>query len=206
MILKQTHFPNKEEKISHPMVVQIRNNSEDKKEWVLFGFNQFNKKRNFGNKYDVKVTSLTEISYENYFNNTAKEEFRIGKMRFQSSTKKNIQTTICHHKTNIFRGTYKRKELNLAIMMDAYQQQNDLVDVTKQWKIAQNSHISGIIQPNSTLVVTLFPICKGTKIPRISGKNASPVIIQTTKTDYGTRTRTTTKKTPIKKTTKKTKV
>lgn len=202
MILKQTHFPNKEEKISHPMVVQIRNNSEDKKEWRLFGFNEFNKKRNFGNKYDVKVTSLTEIPYENYFNNTAKEEFRIGKMRFQSSTKKNIQTTICHHKTDIFRGTYKRKELNLAIMMDAYQQQNDIVDVTKQWKIAQNRHISGIIQPNSTLVVTLFPICKGTKIPHLSGKNMAPVIIQTVQPIKLP----TTKKTPIKKTTKKTKV
>ena len=101
-------------------------------------------------------------------------------MRFQSSVIRNIQTEIFHHKYNLFRGTYKRKEFNLAICMDAYQQQANIVDIRKNWKITRKTHLSGTIQPNSIIIITIFPIMKGSDLPRISGKNVAPVIIQTT--------------------------
>ena len=95
---------------SQPMVIQVQNVSDEKKEYVIFGFNHFNKKKNYGNDPDVRVTSVTGCTYDDYINNTSSKEFRIGKMRFASTTKKNIQTELFHHKYNVFRGTYKRKE------------------------------------------------------------------------------------------------
>lgn len=173
--------PEKAIKMSEPMVFQIQNVSDEKKEWFLFGFNHFNKKRNFGNDNDVRVTSVTGIPYDHFVNNTVNEKFVIGLMRFQSLVKKNLQTEIFHHKYNIFRGTYKRKELNLGIMMDAYQQQTDIIDMRKNWKITPKTHLSGTVQPNSTIIVSIYPIMKGSDLPRISGKNVAPVIIQTIK-------------------------
>jgi hypothetical protein len=168
--------------MSEPMVIQIQNVSDEKKEWFLFGFNSFNNKRNFGNDDDVRVTSITGTSYDHFVNNTASEKFVIGFMRFQSLTRKNIQTEIFHHKHCPFRATYKRKERNLAIFLDAYQQQSDIVDMGRcGWKISQKTHLSGTIQPNSTIIVSIYPLMKGSEIPKISGRNLAPVIIQTAK-------------------------
>ena len=167
-------------KVSEPMIFQIQNVSDEKKEWFLFGFNHFSKKCNFGNDNDVRVTSLTGTPYDHFINNTANEQFVIGLMRFSSSVRRNLETEIFHHKYNLFRGTYKRKELNLAICMDAYQSQTDIVDIRNNWKITQKTHLSGTIKPNSTIIVSIYPIMKGSNLPRISGKNVAPVIIQTT--------------------------
>ncbi len=177
---KATPTPEKP-RMSEPMVFQIQNVSDEKKEWFLFGFNHFNKKRNFGNDNDVRVTSLTGIPYDHFVNNTVNEKFVIGFMRFQSLVRKNLQTEIFHHKYNIFRGTYKRKEHNLGVCMDAYQQQTDIIDIRRGWKITPKTHLSGTVQPNSTIVVSIYPTMKGGNLPRISGNNVAPVIIQTIK-------------------------
>jgi len=160
-----------------PLVVEIKNTSDEKREWVLFGFNQFNQKPNFGNSEDIKITTLDGIDYSSYFNSTSKEDYIIGKSRYYSSEKKNIKAKVFYHENNIFNGTYTRKQLDLSILMDAYQQQGDIIDFTKIFNMSASHHLSGTVQPNSTLCITFYPRKENSKIPRTSGLNCAPVII-----------------------------
>ena len=84
-------------------------------------------------------------------------------------------------------------------MRDAYQQQSDILDVTKTITIDGNTFISFPILAGTTLVISMFPIAivsakavlnGGTslnkaKAPRLSGKNVAPVIIQTSQNVKG---------------------
>jgi hypothetical protein len=79
-------------------------------------------------------------------------------------------------------------------MRDAYQFQNDILDVTKPVTIDGNSQISFPLLANTIFVISIFPIAVvsgkavlngGTSLntaraPRLSGKNVAPVVIQTT--------------------------
>ncbi len=165
---------------SSPMVIAIRNFTDEKQEYNLFGFNKFSKKENYGNPQNIEVKALTGASYDEYVNNTCGKSLETHKFRFQSSNRKNIQGHFFHHNYDVGKGIYVRKEINLAIMMDAYQQQCDIIDVTLNWELSSSNYLSGIIQPESTLVVSIYTIYEGMKTPRLSGKNVSPVIIQTT--------------------------
>ena len=78
-------------------------------------------------------------------------------------------------------------------MKDAYQYQNDIIDVTKVVTIDGNSYISFTLLASATLVISMFPVAivsskavlnggsalNSAKAPRLSGKNVAPVIIQT---------------------------
>jgi hypothetical protein len=89
--------------------------------------------------------------------------------------------------------------LNLSIARDAYQQQNDILDVTKPVTIDGNSYITFTLLAGVTLVISMFPIevlsgkaklnggvlDNRARAPRLSGKNVAPVIIQTSQSVKG---------------------
>ena len=79
-------------------------------------------------------------------------------------------------------------------MRDAYQQQSDIIDVTKPVTIDGNTFITFSLLAGAILTISMFPtsvisgkakLNGGTSVnsaraPRLSGKNVAPVIIQTT--------------------------
>ena len=78
-------------------------------------------------------------------------------------------------------------------MRDAYQFQNDILDVTKTITVDGNTSITFPLLAGATLVISMFPIAvvsskavlnggasyNTARAPRLSGKNVAPVIIQT---------------------------
>ena len=78
-------------------------------------------------------------------------------------------------------------------MRDAYQQQADIIDVTKSVTIDGNTEVSFTLVANATLTISMFPVAvlsgkaelnggvdlNRARAPRLSGKNVAPVIIQT---------------------------
>jgi hypothetical protein len=84
-------------------------------------------------------------------------------------------------------------------MRDAYQQQSDIIDVTKPVTIDGNSYITFPVLAGMVFVISMFPVevlsgkaklNGGTQLnraraPRLSGKNVAPVVIQTTQNVRG---------------------
>ncbi len=179
---------------SSPIVVLIENVSSVEQKFKLFGFNKFNGKPNFGNHADVRITSLgdSQITYDFMFNKLGASAFTIGKWRFESSNFFNMTQKLFKHEVFIFDGTYVRKEINLAILKDAYQQQRDLIDLTKIWSINPDTYLSGKISAKSSMVICMYPVAtkeikmnetsNSYEAPRLSALNAAPVIIQTRQT------------------------
>jgi hypothetical protein len=78
-------------------------------------------------------------------------------------------------------------------MRDAYQQQSDIIDVTKPVTIDGNTYITFNLIASATLTISMFPVAvlsgkaklnggafdNTARAPRLSGKNVAPVIIQT---------------------------
>ena len=98
--------------------------------------------------------------------------------------------TIFHVDAN---GKQYSTPLNLSIARDAYQQQSDILDVTKPVTIDGNSYVQFTLIASATLVISMFPVevlsgkarlnggnsLNMARAPRLSGKNVAPVIIQT---------------------------
>jgi hypothetical protein len=78
-------------------------------------------------------------------------------------------------------------------MLDAYQQQSTILDVTKPVTIDGNTYISFTLKASATFTISMFPVnvisskavlnggksLNTARAPRLSAKNVSPVIIQT---------------------------
>jgi hypothetical protein len=87
----------------------------------------------------------------------------------------------------------------LSIARDAYQQQNDILDVAKPVTVDANSYISFTLLAGVTIVISMFPVevmspkaklnggnqLNTARAPRLSGKNVAPVIIQTSQAVKG---------------------
>ena len=118
--------------------------------------------------------------------------FKIGRWRFQSTTVGQLSQTLTlnHFDAN---GKQYSTPLNLSIMRDAYQFQNDILDVTKTITVDGNTSITFPLLANATMVISMFPVAvisgkavlnggasyNTARAPRLSGKNVAPVIIQT---------------------------
>jgi len=172
-----------EKKYINPIVVQIKNNSCDRKEFKLFGFNEFNKKENFGNEKDISISSFGDNSYDFIFNDTCSSSFTIGKLRISTSSNKNYKEKLYLNEYDADKGVFTRREIALITQMDAYQHQSDIIDasINNEWIISKRSYISGFIHSDTSIVFSIFPKSEGFEMPVISGKNESPVIINTVK-------------------------
>ena len=89
--------------------------------------------------------------------------------------------------------------MNLSILRDAYQQQADIIDVTKMVTIDGNTEMNFTLKANAVLTISMFPVAvvsgkaelnggvalNRARAPRLSGKNVAPVIIQTSQNVRG---------------------
>ncbi len=179
--------------VSDPYVVSYQNTDIVPHTAILFGYNDYFGAPNYGNDPTIVITNLQGGTYGRLIAQSNNKFFQIGKWRFQCTTPAQLQVTlnINHVDAN---GKQYSTPLNLSIMRDAYQQQSDIIDVTKPVTVDGNTYITFSLFNGATLVISMFPIkvisgkaklngghsLNSARAPRLSGKNVSPVIIQTT--------------------------
>lgn len=180
------------ENVSDPYVIQYSNSTLGTLTAVLFGYNNNFQSPTFGNPVGVTVTNLQGSSYLAFLGQTSNKPLKIGKWRFQSASSSQLSQTltISHFDAN---GKQYSTPLNLSIMRDAYQFQSDILDITKVIVVDANTQITFPLLASTTLVISMFPVAVlsskavlngGTSLntaiaPRLSGKNVSPIIINT---------------------------
>lgn len=178
---------------SYPYVIQVENFSEEIEYVDLFSFNHSFYKPNFGvpEKVFIKNLMSSSGSYPQLCAEISQKPVKIGKWRFASNTQAQIKRTIQIIHAN-GDGREQSSPVNLAVFMDSYQQQPDIIDLTKISSLDGNATIRIPILPGAKLTITAFPIAiyspisllnKGDLIaPKkpvmLSGRNAAPVIIQ----------------------------
>jgi hypothetical protein len=182
--------------VSDPYVIQYNNTDVVPHTAVLFGYNDYFNDPDFGNNALVTITNLqtgTIAGYGRMIAQSNNKFFVIGKWRFQCSTAAQLQVTLNINHVDANGKTYTTP-LNLSIMRDAYQQQADIIDITKPVTIDGNTFITFNLLAGAILTISMFPtslisgkakLNGGTSVnsaraPRLSGKNVAPVIIQTT--------------------------
>lgn len=179
-------------KVSEPIVLQYANTSTNDVTAILFGFNDYATASNFGNPVSVNITNLQGGTYGRAINQTSANGMKIGKWRFQSGTPSQLTQTVTINFVQA-NGNSLIKPLNLSIQKDAYQFQSDTLDITYPITIDGNTFLTFTLKASATLVISMFPtnqistksLLNGgsdvmrAKAPRLSGKNAAPVIIQT---------------------------
>ena len=185
--------------ISDPYVVSYANAGTSNVTSYLFGFNDFNNQTNYGNNAAVTITNVqTGVTgsnpggYQRIISQSNNKNFKVGKWRFQSTTSSQLQITvsIVHVDSN---GKQYITPLNLSILRDAYQFQSDIIDITKPVTVDANTYLQFTLIASATLTISIFPVSiisnkaklnggqalNTARAPRLSGKNVSPVIIQT---------------------------
>jgi hypothetical protein len=178
--------------LSDPYVIQFENTNLTAQTAVLFGYNDFFGSPTGGQPAGVTVTNLQGGTYSRLLAQSNNKMFKIGKWRFQSSTPAQLQITvnINHVDAN---GKQYSQPMNLSILKDANQFQSDILDVSKVVTVDGNTYLSFTILPSATVTISMFPIeiisgksklnggssMNYARAPRLSGKNVSPVIIQT---------------------------
>jgi hypothetical protein len=185
--------PRQQTGVSDPYVIQYANPTAGNLDLVLFGYNDNFGAANFGNPAGIVITNLQGGTYGRLLAQSNNKFFKIGKWRFQSTTPAQLQQTmqLNHVDAN---GKQYSTPLNLSIMRDAYQQQPDIIDVTKLVTVDGNTFATLTLIAGATLVISMFPVSvfsgkarlnggvalNKARAPRLSGKNVAPVIIQTT--------------------------
>jgi hypothetical protein len=181
--------------VSDPYVIQYNNTDVAPHTAILFGYNDYFNVANFGNNPLVIITNLqtgTIAGYGRMIAQSNNKFFKVGKWRFQCSLPAQLQITLNINHVDANGKTYTTP-LNLSIMRDAYQQQPDIIDITKPITIDGNTFITFTLLSTAVLTISMFPtsvisgkakLNGGTSVntaraPRLSGKNVAPVIIQT---------------------------
>ncbi len=181
--------------VSDPYILQYQNTTTNNVTAIIFGYNDYFNQPNFGNSAAVVITNLqtgTIAGYGRMISQSNNKNFKIGKWRFQSSTSSQLQITLqlTHVDAN---GKQMITPLNLSVQRDAYQQQNDILDVTKVLTVDANTYISFTLIASATIVISMYPVdilsgkaklnggntLNKARAPRLSAKNVAPVIIQT---------------------------
>ncbi len=178
--------------LSDPYIVQYENTTVGTLTAVLYGYNDYFGAVNFGNPVGITVTNLQGGTYGRLIAQSNNKNFKIGRWRLQSANTNQLAQTmqLNHVDAN---GKQYSVPLNLSVARDAYQQQNDVLDVTKVLTVDANTFITFPMLANTILVIAMYPIAilsgkaqlnggvafNQAKAPRLSGKNVAPVIIQT---------------------------
>jgi hypothetical protein len=187
--------------VSDPYVIQYNNTDVVPVTAILFGYNDYFNQVNFGNPVLTIITNLqtgTILGYGRMIAQSNNKFFKIGKWRFQCSTPAQLQVTMNINHVDANGKTYTTP-VNLSIMRDAYQQQPDIIDITKPVTIDGNTFCTFTLLAGAVLTISMFPVSVisgkaklngGTSVnsaraPRLSGKNVAPVIIQTTQNVKG---------------------
>jgi hypothetical protein len=185
--------PNAASAMSDPYVIQYENTGLVDVTAILFGYNDYFGAANYGNAPAVTITNLQGGTYGRLIAQSNNKFFKIGKWRFQSASASQLSQTLQLNHVDA-NGKQYSTPLNLSIMRDAYQQQSDILDVTKPVTVDGNTYITFTLKAATILVISMFPVSvisgkavlnggislNSAKAPRLSGKNVAPVIIQTT--------------------------
>lgn len=148
---------------TNPIVLRITNMSNINRKWVIFGSNKFLNSNNFGSDENVVIENLTarDSSYVELLQELSNSKIKVGAMRFWADKKSNIHQTITHHKyynnVRLFDVYYEQRNLNLSLMLDAYQFQSDIIDAPIEFEISNNTCLSGSIAKESYILITLYP-------------------------------------------------
>ena len=178
--------------VSDPYVLSFQNTTTATATAYIFGYNDYFATWQTQNA-SFTITSLQGGTYSRMIAQTNNKPFQVGKFRFQSTTTSNIAQTLTVNHVDA-NGKVMTLPVNLSIMRDAYQQQSDIVDVTRNVTVDGNTYFTIPIAGSSTLVISMFPVQvisakarlnggnfdNRARAPRLSGKNVAPVIIQTT--------------------------
>ena len=184
--------------VSDPYVIQYQNTTLGNLTAILFGYNDYFGTANFGNPVGITITNLQGGTYGRLIAQSNNKFFKIGKWRFQSASASQLSQTLTINHVDA-NGKQYSVPLNLSIMRDAYQQQSDILDVTKPVTVDGNTYMSFTLLASTTFVISMFPVevlsGKATlnggkqlnfaRAPRLSGKNVAPVVIQTTQNVKG---------------------
>lgn len=188
--------------VSDPYVIQYVNTVAVDATCYLMGFNDFFGAANYGNPATVTITTPNGGTYGRVIAQSNNKFFKVGKWRFESTTASQLTVTmrITHVDAN---GKEYITPMNLSVLKDAYQFQSTIIDVNKPVTFDGNTYIQFTLIASATLVISMYPIAVisgkarlngGTSVnnavaPKLSGKNASNVIIQTTQPVAGVRGR-----------------
>jgi hypothetical protein len=186
--------------VSDPYVIQYYNSSTTTVTAILFGYNDYFGVTNYGNSTSpyVAITNLQGGTYGRLIAQSNNKFFKIGKWRFQSNIAGQLQQTLTINHVDA-NGKQYSTPLNLSIMRDAYQQQSDILDVTKPVSVDGNTYITFPLIGATYFVISMFPVAvlsgiaklnggsyeNTARAPRLSGKNVAPVIIQTSQSVKG---------------------
>lgn len=184
--------------VSDPYVIQYQNTATTDVTAYLFGYNDYFGSTNYGNTTSVVLTNLQGGTYGRLIAQSNNKPFKIGKWRFQSATASQLQQTLVINHVDA-NGKQYSVPLNLSIMRDAYQQQSDIIDVTKPVTVDGDTFVSFTLKASTTFVISMFPVAilsgkaklnggafdNSARAPRLSGKNVAPVIIQTSQAVQG---------------------
>lgn len=186
--------------ISDPYVIQYTNTGASDVTGTLFGYNDFFLASNFNNPAPINTpVTLQGGTYNRLIAQTQNKPLKIGKWRFQASqagatnnVAAQLSVTVTIYQVDASGKQYS-VPLNLSIMRDAYQQQSDIIDVTRPVTVDGNTYLQFTVKATTSLIISAFPIeiisaksrlnggasVNMARAPRLSGKNVAPVIIQT---------------------------
>ena len=184
--------------VSDPYVIQYANTTSGDITATLFGYNDYFLQTNFNN-VGLTIATLQGGTYNRLIAQTQNKPLKIGKWRFQASQNgatnnvaAQLSVTVTINQVDASGKQYS-VPLNLSIMRDAYQQQSDIIDVTRPVTVDGNTFLNFTVKATTNLIISAFPIeiisaksrlnggasVNMARAPRLSGKNVAPVIIQT---------------------------
>lgn len=184
------------EAVSAPYVIQYQNTSASDVTAIFMGFNDYAFATNNGNPTAVVITNLQGGTYGRLLSQSNNKNFVIGKWRFTASgsniTSQLTQTLTLNHVDAS--GVVTQVPINMSVLKDLFQFSTDSIDVTRRVTFDGNTFLTFTLKASCTLTIAAYPtvIISGKAVlnggssvnkaiaPRLSGKNVSPVIIQTT--------------------------
>lgn len=177
---------------SQEYIVSYYNSTSATVTCILFGFNDYATSTNYGNPTTVTVTNVQGGTYGRLINQSNNKNFQIGQWRFISTTSSQLTQSLTINYVDA-NGDVMQKPFTLSVLKDPYQFQSDTLDIRKTITIDANTFLTFPLLATTTLTIAMWPnkILSGKaklnglsgdgrfSIPRVSGKNAANVVIQT---------------------------
>jgi hypothetical protein len=140
-----------------PLYVSIRNISDVKKDFTLFGFNQFDETNNFGNDKEVFVKTFDDKNpYKSLVRSTSGTTFYIDRVRVQTDNVKNLDQSLFFNETDRLTRVFTRSFVVPSERLDKWQSQPNIIDFIKEFKLHQGAYVTGSILPNSTMYIAFY--------------------------------------------------
>jgi len=154
--------------LGDPIVLMYKNNTNEDKDAILFGFNDYLQDDNFGNK-GIEIQNLqvpNPNGYQRVINSSGNKSFSVDKFRVQSSdiptkyaridgdAKSGLVLTV--HITNP-NGKEYTFPIQSHIYLDKNQLQKGIIDINKELTIDGDTYIHFKLRAYSYLVFSFFP-------------------------------------------------